>query len=261
MTLPKSSSFNKIVTLDLKEFGSKYILWMVDSFIRFIQGKLIPNKNAVTIISTLMDMYCMNLGFATKRFFADNSGKFANVKLSELNCKLGLTVMFGPAISPWSNGINERNHTFADITIRKLMEEKKVPLSDSLVKAAACTHNMLVNKLGYSPLKLVTGKAVSIPGLTTGDLASESMSDSEAVRRTMENLTRIISVFREADMCQKLKDSQGYRTQAYQHLGQYLKGDLVWFRHLNENAWLGPAAVLCTEDRVSGFIQMVMSRR
>ena len=58
------------------------------------------------------------------------------------------------------------------------MEEKKVPLSDSLVKAAAWTHNMSVNKLGYSPIQLVTGKAVTIPGLTTGNVASESMSDS-----------------------------------------------------------------------------------
>ena len=200
VTLPKSTSFNEIVTLDLKEFGSRYVLWMVDSFTRFIQGKLIPNKQADTIISALTDSWCMNLGFPINGFFADNGGEFANVKLDELTSKLGLTVKFGPAFSPWSNGINERNHASADITIRKLMEEKKVPLSDSLVKAAAWTHNTSVNKLGYSPLQLVTGKAVTIPGLTTGNVASESMSDSEAVQRTMENLTRVISEFREADM-------------------------------------------------------------
>ena len=32
VTLPKSTSFNEIVTLDLKEFGLKYVLWMVVSF-------------------------------------------------------------------------------------------------------------------------------------------------------------------------------------------------------------------------------------
>ena len=84
---------------------------------------------------------------------------------------------------------------------------------------AAWTHNTSVNKLGYSPLQLVTGKAVTIPGLTTENLASESMSDSEAVQKTMENLTRIISEFREADMHQKLKNCQKFRTQAYQHFG------------------------------------------
>ena len=52
VSLPKSSSFNKVVTLDLKEVGSKYILWMIDSFTKVIQGKLI-NKKAETIINAL----------------------------------------------------------------------------------------------------------------------------------------------------------------------------------------------------------------
>ena len=30
--LAKSTSFNEVVMLDLKEFGSKYVLWMIDSF-------------------------------------------------------------------------------------------------------------------------------------------------------------------------------------------------------------------------------------
>ena len=39
VTLPKASSFNEVVTLDLKEFGSKYVLWMIDSFSRFVGRK------------------------------------------------------------------------------------------------------------------------------------------------------------------------------------------------------------------------------
>ena len=171
--MPKSSSFNKIVTLDLKEFGSKYILWIVENFTRFIQGKLIPNKKVDTIISALPDMWCMNLGFPTNGFFTDSGGEFANIKHDKLTSKLRLTVKFRLAFSLWSNGINETNHASADITIRKLMEEKKVPLYDYLVKAAAWTHNRVVNKLGYSPLQLVMGKAITIPGLTTGNVASE----------------------------------------------------------------------------------------
>ena len=79
----------------------------------------------------------MSLGFPTSGFFADNGGEFSNVKLDELTSKLGITVKFRPAYSPWSNGINERNHASADLTIKKLMEEKKTALTDSLVKAPA----------------------------------------------------------------------------------------------------------------------------
>ena len=64
-----------------------------------------------------------------------------------------------------------------------MMEEGKVPLTDSLVKVASWTHNTLVNKLGYSPLQLMTGKVVTLPGLTTANAATESTTYSEVVQR------------------------------------------------------------------------------
>merc|ERR1712240_947318 len=124
------------------------------------------------------------------------------------------------------------------------MEEHKAPQTDSLVKAAAWIHNSSINKLGYSPLKLVTGQAVMIPGLTTGNNATESMTDSEAVRRTKENLMRITSEFRELDMRKKLKDCQSLRVRDYQHRRDYVEGDKVWFQPLNGNVLIGPALVV-----------------
>ena len=69
VTLPKSTSFNEVVMLDLKEFGSKQVLWMIDSFSRFMVGKILSNKKADTIIQEIMDNWCMNLGFQTCGFF------------------------------------------------------------------------------------------------------------------------------------------------------------------------------------------------
>ena len=91
-----------------------------------------------------------------------------------------------------------------------MMEEGKVLLTNSLVKVASWTHNISVNKLGYSPLQLMTGKAVTLPGLTTGNVATESMTDSEAVQRTIENLTKFTAEFRKADMRPKLKKMPRY---------------------------------------------------
>ena len=113
---------------------------MIDKFSRFMVGKLLNNK-AETIMQAIMDYWCMSIGFPSCGFFADNGEQFANIKMDELTSKLGLTVRFGPAYSLWSNGLNERNHASADITIKKLLEEKKTPLNDSLVKAATWTHN------------------------------------------------------------------------------------------------------------------------
>lgn len=108
----------------------------------------------------------MNVGFPSHGFFTNNGGEFSNVKLNELTSKLGLLVKFGPAYSPWSNSFNERFHASANLTIKKLIEEIKMPLSDYLVKAAARTHNTPINKLGYLPLQLIMGKVVTLPCLT-----------------------------------------------------------------------------------------------
>ena len=135
----------------------------------------------------------MSLGLPLHGFFADNGVEFSNIKLNELTCKMGLTVKFGPAYSLWSNGLNERNHALADLTIKKLMEEKMTILSDSLIKVAAWTHKTSKNKLGYSPLQLVTGKSVTLPALTTGIVSIESMTDCEAVHRTLETLNKSVA--------------------------------------------------------------------
>ena len=98
--------------------------------------------------------------------------------MDELVSKLGITISFGPACSPWSNGINERNHTSCHKAIKKLMEDKKIGLTDILVKSAAWVHITNINRARYSLLTLVTGKAVNIPGLTKGNEGSESVTDA-----------------------------------------------------------------------------------
>ena len=44
VTLQKASSFNEVVTMDLKSFGSKHVLWIIDSFSRFVKGRVLHNK-------------------------------------------------------------------------------------------------------------------------------------------------------------------------------------------------------------------------
>ena len=67
----------------------------------------------------------MDVGFPTIGFWSDNGGEFRNTKMEEFINKLGLTIEFTPAYSPWSNGANERNHYSCDVIVRKILEEDK----------------------------------------------------------------------------------------------------------------------------------------
>ena len=92
-----------MVTLDLKSFGSKYVLWIVDSFCRFVQGKVILYKKADMIVNALTDNLIMCFGIPNVGFYANNGEEFVNVKVDELMARLGVTVRYGPAYSPWFN--------------------------------------------------------------------------------------------------------------------------------------------------------------
>ena len=65
--------------------------------------------------------------------------------MEEFASKLRLKIKFMPAYSPWSNGINERNHYNCDIIAKKIMEEdNKVGLGEA-VDITSWTYNTNLN--------------------------------------------------------------------------------------------------------------------
>ena len=126
---------------------------------------------------------------------------------------------------------------------------------ESLVKSTAWTHNTNVNKHGYAPLQLVTGKACNLPGLTMGNEATESVLDTEAVQKVIEEFLRTQEEFRKVEMRLKLKDCQDVRVREYLHRDRYVEGDKVWYKYQDSNAWLVPAEVLYhKENKVWVFV-------
>ena len=146
----------------------------------------------------------MDIGFPTVGFWADNGGKFKNHKMKEFVNKLGIKIEFTLAFSPWSNGVNERNHYSFEVIVRKVMEEDKKLALQEAVNMASWTHNKNVNVLGFSPLHLVIRKNVVFPGLVRGDEATDSLYDDEMVRKIMERHYNMIKEFKELEFTKKL---------------------------------------------------------
>ena len=67
-------------------------------------------------------------------------------------------------------------------------------------------------------------------------VASETTKDAEAVRRIMETMQKTTMELREAEMKAKLRDCQDIRTRSYQHQGNYIEGDKIWYQHKDGNA-------------------------
>ena len=153
-TLPKVCDTNQIITWDLKEWDNKFIMWMIDSFSRFVKGIVIPNKKKETVLKVLYYDWCCQMGYPSQGFWSDNGGEFRNSTMIEFVEKCQLTLNFGPSHSPWSNGLNERNHGVCDAIVKKAMESDKTLSLQEAVNIASWSHNTNVNKLGYSPMQL-----------------------------------------------------------------------------------------------------------
>ena len=248
VALPKVTDFNQIVTLDLKLFGDRYVLWLVDSFTRFIQGCVIKNKQAETVVEAVQSVWCLRFGYPSRGFWADNGNEFQNKDMSEFMSKLGLKIEFGPTYSPWSNGINERNHYSADIIVKKAQETDKNLSLQKAVDLASWTHNTNVNLHGYEPMRLVTGKSVNVPGVTTGNEATDSLYDSEIVQKIMERHQEFIQKFREKEYSSKIKRAANCRSSVMHNLF-YNEGDEVFFQEKDKKSWIGPVKVFCQKGR------------
>ena len=162
--------------------------------------------------------WCLRYGYPMVGFWSNNGGEFRNSKMEEFVNKLGIKIKFTPAFSPWSNGVNERNHYNCDVIVRKIMDEDKKVSLEEAVDMASWTHNTNVNVLGFQPLQLVTGKSVMIPGLTMGDMATDSLYDDEMIRNIMERHYTIMKEFRELKFSKKLRRASKTRRKEYEDI-------------------------------------------
>ena len=94
----------------------KYVLWIIDSFSKFMVGKLIANKKADTVMQATMDSWCMNVGFPTIGFYADNGGEF--FQLSTYLKKKGVRHERSLPRRPATNARAERWHDTIENVVR-----------------------------------------------------------------------------------------------------------------------------------------------
>ena len=104
-------------------------------------------------------------------------------------------------------------------------EDKKIGLGEA-VDMERWTHN--TNVLGFQPLQIVKGKNVVIPGLTMGNIVTDSVYDDEMIRNVMERHYLMMREFRQLEFSKKLRKASKTRTKGYEDV-KIITGDLVFY--------------------------------
>ena len=70
------------------------MLWCIDAFTSFVQGKLLNNKKADTVVNALNECWNIAFGIPAVGYYADNGTEFKNVKMDKLESKLGICMKY-----------------------------------------------------------------------------------------------------------------------------------------------------------------------
>ena len=245
LSFMKPSSFNEILTLDLKEkrIGSqrRYILWIICGFSRFAKGIALNSKEMTGITKALYHGWFCNYGCPSRGLWADNGTEFSNKILQDFCRDWNISIKFGAPYSPFSNGCNERNHYSCDVVVNKLMENDKMISLQEACDIAAWTHNTNKSRKGFLPLQIATGKAVTFPGIER-KIEDENIQEDKALNKGMKTLFDMGELFRRKEFKDKIELAEKTKMSKYKD-EIYEIGDEVLYQEKENKEWFGPGRV------------------
>ena len=252
VSLPRTSKFNEIITLDLKEYtdgNNKYILYIIDMFSRLTVGVFIPNKKPSTVGEKIMEKWIAPMG-RMETLHSDRGGEFCCDELTSIAEYLGVKSSFTAARSPNQNGLNERNHAIVDSMLQKMITADPLLTKEVALTWALVAKNTLQNVSGFSPFQIVFGQAPSLPSVyTSGPPGLEEVSMNKLVADHINALFLAREAYIQGESDRVLKAALKQRV--YRRGEDIQAGDWIYFN--NTGKWQGPVKVT-TRDGKSLYV-------
>ena len=247
-SLPRSSTFNHVVTMDLKHYEAnnyKYILYLIDLFSRLTVGVFISDKKPETVGAKIMEKWIAVFG-RMDTLHSDRGGEFCCEELTSVAEYLGVRSSFTAADSPNQNGVNERNHAICDKMLIKMRSQDPSMSAEVALTWALTAKNTLQNVSGYSPFQIVFGQNPSLPSVyTAGPPGLEEVVMSKMVADHINALFLAREAYIAGESDRTLKAALKQRI--YKRGEDINIGDWIYF---NKNGkWNGPVKVSAKDGK------------
>ena len=249
VAMPMASRFNEKVSMDLKKWGNKWILHLIDMWSRFTVSVFINRKTPNEIIDKIM-MHWIGAGFGVmESVFTDNGGEFSSEETREVSSILNIEVATTAADSPFQNGLCEKIHSVTDNMLMRLQEQ----CPNTPIEVLLCWANMARNSLqmwhGFSSYQLVFGKNPNLPNILTDGLpALSGTTTSEVLTTHLNALHAARKAFIESEAHERIRRALRSKVRASEQ--HFENGNRVYYKREGSDRWLGPAKVIFQDGKV-----------
>nr|GFA12744.1 reverse transcriptase domain-containing protein [Tanacetum cinerariifolium] len=140
--------------------GNKYILVTVDYLSKWVEAKALPTNDTRVVCKFLKSLFA-RFG-APRAIISDRGTHFCNDQFSKVMLKFGVTHRLSTAYHPQTSGQVEVSNRGLK-RIERTIGENRASWSDKLEDALWAFRTAHKTPIGYTPYKLVYGKACHLP--------------------------------------------------------------------------------------------------
>ena len=248
VALPMASKFNEKVSMDLKQWGGRWILHIIDMWSRYTLSVFVERKKSSCIIEALITHWIGRFG-VMKALMVDNGGEFNSDEMRDVTSILNVKLYTTAAESPFQNGLCERVHSVTDMMLTKLTADYANTNSDVLLSWANMARNSLQMWNGYSSHQLVFGENPNIPNVLNDNLpALEGVTNSEVFAKHLNALHGARRAFIQTEADERIRRALRNKIRASEEV--FENGDSVFYKREGKERWLGPGKVVFQDGKV-----------
>ena len=248
VALPRAEDFNEILTMDLKIWDGKYILYLIDMHTRYTVGTVIARKQPNNVIDAIFYHWIKHFGIPG-RIMTDNGGEFTGEEMRAVTSYLYVYKETTAAEAPWMNGICEKNHALVDNILQQVMRDYPDLSLNTALAWALSAKNSLSNVYGYSSYQLVFGKNPRLPNVINDPPpAWEILPQSKALVKHLNALHASREAYIKAEKSEKLKTALKTKIRSVDKV--YNPGDYAFYKREKDVEYRGPAKVLVQDGKI-----------
>ena len=123
VAFPMASQFNQKVCMDLKKWGNRWILHLIDMFSRFSVSVFVERQMAKAVLKKIMQSWTGAVFGIIEGILNENGREFTADEIREVCSILNDTIVAIGAESLFQNGLCECNHAILDNMLKKMLEQ------------------------------------------------------------------------------------------------------------------------------------------